>query len=201
MAKPLKIKKLATTVPPHKAARRILRTRLKEYFAIWRDLDQRPSETQLHDLRISGKRLRYTAETFREFFPDRLSLMIELLKRGQDLLGEIQDYRSQREELKRDLSRLKKRRPQSAEAKALERIILGFEPQMNALYVQFEEIWRGLSAPKLRKSMKAMISDPLEIAASVPPSVPSSVPPSVTVDETGDVARAKTVVNVHHGNI
>jgi CHAD domain-containing protein len=190
MARPLKVKKLSTTDSPHKAARRILRTRLKEYFAVWPDPDQKPTETQLHDLRISGKRLRYSAETFREFYPDRLSLLIELLKRGQDLLGEIQDCRSQRELLKNDLARLKKRRPQSAEARALARIIAEFEPQMAALHTQFEEIWRGLSAPKLRKSIRAMVSNPVE---------PKT--PSVPVDETGDVPRAKPVVNIDHGNV
>src|SRR5262245_41886697 len=86
VAKPLKIKKISPDDRPETAAKRILRTRIKEFYSYWPDPKHLPALEQLHNLRISGKRLRYSAESLRELYPDNLTLMIELLKRSQDLL-------------------------------------------------------------------------------------------------------------------
>src|SRR5262244_1868680 len=96
MAKPLKIKKISSEDRPQIAAKRIMRTRIKEFYTHWNDPDRMPTAEQLHNLRISGKRLRYSAESLRELYPDRLALLIDILKRSQDLLGEIQDCGTQR---------------------------------------------------------------------------------------------------------
>src|SRR5215470_17185676 len=85
MAKPLKIRKISPDDRLEKAARRILRTRIKEFYSCWPDPDRMPAPKQLHDLRISGKRLRYSAESLREFYPDRLALLLGVLKGAQDL--------------------------------------------------------------------------------------------------------------------
>src|SRR5215510_16072370 len=112
MAKPLKITKISLNDRPDKAARRILRTRIKEFYSCWPDPDHTPTLEQLHNLRISGKRLRYSAESLRELYPDRLALMIDLLKRSQDILGEIQDCVTQRRMIEAYLARMRRRAPQ-----------------------------------------------------------------------------------------
>ena len=82
MAKPLKVKKVRPDKPARQTAARIMHTRLEEYYTHWPDADNEPTQVELHNLRISGKRLRYSAETLRDFYPDRLALLTELLKRG-----------------------------------------------------------------------------------------------------------------------
>jgi CHAD domain-containing protein len=155
MAKPRKIKKLSPGDSPERAARRILLARLKEFYSHWPDPDQTPTPQQLHDLRISGKRLRYSAESLREFYPDRLGLLIDLLKRGQDLLGEIQDCATQREMIRRSLVRLKK---DDREIAALKRLIADYDERQATLFTQFREIWRGMTMRKFRRGLKAMIT-------------------------------------------
>ena len=95
-----------------------LRTRLKEFYSHWRDPDQQPTSAQLHDLRISGKRLRYSADFLRALYPDRLTLLIDLLKKLQDLLGEMQDCEMQRAVVEADLARRKQRKPARGETAA-----------------------------------------------------------------------------------
>jgi CHAD domain-containing protein len=158
LAKPHKIKKLSPHDPPEIAAVRILQTRLKEYYSHWPDPDHTPTAQELHNLRISGKRLRYSAESLREFYPDHLALLIQLLKNGQDLLGDIQDCATQRASLEQEISRLKRRSPKSKEIAALAELLVEYDQRHSQLFSQFHEIWRGFTIKEFRKSLKALIS-------------------------------------------
>jgi CHAD domain-containing protein len=160
MARPLKIKKISPDTPMKRAGRRILRTRLKEFYSHWSDPDQIPTAEQLHNLRISGKRLRYSAESLREFYPDRLSLLIDLLKRSQDLLGEIQDCFSQQSMVEEDLRRLRRRDPESRDCAVLESISLNYDRRRESLFQQFHEIWRGMTQQDFRHGFKMMVRKP-----------------------------------------
>ena len=158
MSKPHKVKKVSAADPIHRTAVRILRTRLKEFYSHWPDPQTLPTTVQLHNLRISGKRLRYSAEQLRELYGDRLALLIDLLKRSQDLLGEIQDCVTQRAVLEAELPRLRRRN--SDEAVALERLITESDCRRKTLFVQFREIWQGMTMMEFRASLKAMVSTP-----------------------------------------
>lgn len=158
MARPLKVKKLHADDPIEVAAERILRTRLKEFYSHWPDHEQDPTGVQLHNLRISGKRLRYAAETLSELYPDRLGFLIDLLKRNQDLLGEIQDCVTQRAIIEDDLKRLKRRRPGSEHIAVFERMISDYDQRRLSLFNQFREIWQGMARDDFRKCLKNMIS-------------------------------------------
>jgi len=159
MARPLKIKKISPDDPIRKAAARILRRRLKEFYSHWPDLHQTPTMEQLHNLRISAKRLRYSAESLREFYPDRLALLIDLLKRSQDLLGEIQDCVTQRAMIEEDLKRLCRRHPGGSETGVLEKMISNYHQRQEALFTQYREIWHGMATPKFHESLRAMVTD------------------------------------------
>jgi CHAD domain-containing protein len=161
LAKAYKIKKLRSDDSAQKAAARILRKRLKEYFDRWANPAVTPTARELHDLRISGKRLRYSAEAFRDYYPDRLALLIQLLKDAQDLLGNIQDFATQRQLLLRELMRAQRKSPRSAEAGALRRLIADQERLQAELHEQFAQLWRGLSEKNFRKQLKTMVSQPL----------------------------------------
>jgi hypothetical protein len=209
MAKPLKIKKISRGDKPQLAAKRILRARIKEFYSHWDDPDRPPTPDQLHNLRISGKRLRYSAESLRELYPDRLTLLIEILKRSQDLLGDIQDCVTQRGMLLDELTRLRRRRPQSDQIAILENIMSEFEQRQVTLFAQFRDTWRSMSMEEFRDCLKVMASRVKKIkrsrdAESPPESQKGRAPSlraiaaadSLPVDQTGDEARAEPVVDI-----
>ena len=163
MAKPLKIRKAAPPDPAPKTAARIMKTRLEEFFVHWPDPDQIPTPEELHDLRISGKRLRYSAESLREMYPDRLALLIELLKSGQDLLGTIQDIATQRAIISTDLARIRRRNPRSTEVAVLENLLADYDAQRDKLFVKMTDIWRGMRKKEFRRSLEAMTANPSDV--------------------------------------
>ena len=189
MAKPLKIRKISPDDRPDKAARRILRTRIKEFYSCWPDPDHTPTLEELHNLRISGKRLRYTAESLRELYPDRLALLIDLLKRSQDLLGEIQDCGTQRGVVEAYIDRLRRRSPQNDQIAALENIASEYALRQSTLFTQFHETWRGMTMDEFRASLWAMVSRVKKTKESF------------SVDQAGDETRAEAVVNIDDGDV
>lgn len=206
MAKPLKIRKISPNGRPETAARRILRTRIKEFYSHWPDPDQTPTLEQLHNLRISGKRLRYSAESLRELYPDKLALLIDLLKRAQDMLGELQDCVTQRDMIEEQLARMRRRDPQNGQVPVLEKLISEYEQRLSMLLTQFHEIWRGMVMDEFRESLRAMASRARKTKraqrAEDQPVLRVITPAeSLSVDQTGDEACAETVVNVDDGDI
>jgi CHAD domain-containing protein len=213
MAKALKIRKVSPDDRMEKAARRILRTRVKEFYSCWPDPDHSPTLEELHNLRISGKRLRYTAESLCELYPDRLALLIDLLKRNQDLLGEILDCVTQRGLIEDYIARLRRRSPQNDQITALENVVSDYERRQSTLFAQFHETWRGMTMDEFRASLRAMVSRVKKTKAPV--SVDQSdgdgsaqrrararaAAESFSVDQTGDEARAEAVVNVDDGDV
>ena len=153
MSKPRKVRKVSSGDPIHKTAVKILRTRIKEFYSHWPDPLAIPSSTQLHNLRISGKRLRYSAEQLRELYPDRLALLVELLKRSQDLLGEIQDCVTQQAMIKTELSRLERRHRAQAELASLNRLVADYEQRRQVLFTQFHNLWKSMAMAEFQKKI------------------------------------------------
>ena len=160
MAKAFKVKKVQPDSPAAQTAVRILRTRLTEFYSHWPAADIEPTPEELHNLRISGKRLRYSAEMAREYYPDRLALLIELLKRGQDILGEYQDCVTHRAMLSKDLARQRRLAPKGKQVVLLEKLLAGLDERQALLYAQFREIWRGMLAKEFREYLKAAVKQP-----------------------------------------
>lgn len=157
MAKPLKIKKVMPSDSAQKTAARILRTRIKEFYSHWPDAAQMPTLQAVHNLRISGKRLRYSAECLRDFYPDRLSLLIDMLKRSQDLLGEIQDCVTQKAMIAADMKRFHSRNPLSPDLEPLSRIIEDYEKRQTLLMNDYREIWHGMTRKEFRQCLREMV--------------------------------------------
>jgi CHAD domain-containing protein len=49
------------------------------------------NEAELHQMRIAGKQLRYTMETFRDIYPPEFDRFIRVMKKMQTILGDIHD--------------------------------------------------------------------------------------------------------------
>lgn len=158
MAKAFKVKKVHADTPAAKTITRIMLTRLKEFYSHWPNADFEPTPVEVHNLRIAGKRLRYSAETAREFYPDRLALLIELLKRSQDILGEYQDCVTHRAMLSKDLARQRRLAPKGKQIALLEKLLAGLDERQAVLYAQFREIWRGMVTKKFQGYLKSAVS-------------------------------------------
>ena len=72
-------------------ARRILRVRIEEVYAYDGLVADPANVTELHDMRIAFKRLRYLLEIFGIAFDTDLAPFLDEVRGLQDLLGEIHD--------------------------------------------------------------------------------------------------------------
>jgi CHAD domain-containing protein len=66
-------------------------TRLDELLAFDAIVDQVEKVTELHQMRIAAKQLRYTLETFAPLYPNELKDWLAAVRTAQDDLGEIHD--------------------------------------------------------------------------------------------------------------
>ena len=91
MAKARPITGLDAHAPVARNARLIARTRLEELYS-WESYVDNPYHiSELHNLRIAAKRLRYTFEVFEEVLPAAGKDVVEELTRIQDELGALHD--------------------------------------------------------------------------------------------------------------
>lgn len=72
-------------------ARRVLAVRIAELYSYEAFIHDPARVTELHDMRIAAKRLRYTLEIFRSGFPIAIGPVLDQVKAIQELLGEIHD--------------------------------------------------------------------------------------------------------------
>lgn len=74
-----------------KLANRAIRAGMAEYLDFDEIVEQPEKVAELHAMRISAKRFRYTLETFAPLFEDGLKEYVKALRSGQDMLGTIHD--------------------------------------------------------------------------------------------------------------
>ena len=73
-------------------ARKILAVRSDEFFAFAPFIADPANVTQLHNMRIAAKRLRYTLELFADALDPDTAACIDLIKEFQDVVGDIHDH-------------------------------------------------------------------------------------------------------------
>ncbi|HYK88130.1 MAG TPA: CHAD domain-containing protein [Acidobacteriota bacterium] len=115
---------------------------------------RRSSDTRLHRLRISAKRLRYAMEIFDEAFPGGLKEQIELARLLQEAGGHHQDWAVLRWRLEKDIHRLK-RQGASQLALQADRILAEAE---NRKTVSRKEILPALI--RLQASLRELLQNP-----------------------------------------
>jgi len=91
VAKARRIKGLDCQAAVAENARRIIGVRLEELLSYEPYVDNPAYVTELHDLRIAAKRLRYTLELFRFAFPSTLGGLIDEVKEIQEHIGNMHD--------------------------------------------------------------------------------------------------------------
>jgi CHAD domain-containing protein len=73
-------------------ARKIVATRTDEFFAFAPFLVDPANVTELHDMRIAAKRLRYALELFADVLGPDAADCIERIKQFQEIVGDIHDH-------------------------------------------------------------------------------------------------------------
>lgn len=68
-----------------------INSRLDEFLAYEPYITQPDKVTELHEMRIRAKWLRYTIENFSTLYSDELKSSLQVIRKAQDLLGEIHD--------------------------------------------------------------------------------------------------------------
>jgi hypothetical protein len=139
-----------------------------------------------------------------------LALLIDILKRSQDLLGDIQDCVTQRGMLRVELARIRRRRPQSDQIAILERIETEYKQRQSTLFEQYRETWQGMTMKEFRECLQAMAKSVKKAKRAKPAESQAagesalhvvSVASSLPVNQTGDETCAKAVVDINDGNV
>ncbi|MGI9539275.1 MAG: CHAD domain-containing protein [Miltoncostaeaceae bacterium] len=116
MAKPRRVAGIDPERRMRPNARRILATRLDEVYQYDGVVADPANITELHDMRIACKRLRYQLEIFSVAFEKDLEPIIEQVKDLQDVLGDIHDCDVQVPLLQDHLAWLQEREASGARA-------------------------------------------------------------------------------------
>lgn len=91
MARARRVKAIDCTRPVIDNARAIVKVRLSEMLSYGPYVSDPSYVTELHDLRIAARRLRYTLELFRFAFPAGISTLIDEVKEIQEHIGDMHD--------------------------------------------------------------------------------------------------------------
>lgn len=117
------------------------------------------SDARLHRLRIDGKKLRYLLEFFRSLYPkDELQVPLATLKRLQDNLGSINDFRVQQETLREAAARMLERQAGAAGTllamgRLSERLARRRERELR----RFAELFAAFSGEGCREAVRRMV--------------------------------------------
>jgi hypothetical protein len=120
VAKPRPVRGLDPERRVRPNARKVLKVRIAEVYSYDGLVADPGNVTELHDLRIACKRLRYLLEIFGIAFPQDLTPFVEEVRGLQDLLGDIHDCDVQVPMLEEHLAWLEGR-----EAAAARRLVAG----------------------------------------------------------------------------
>ena len=92
MSRAWKIRNVDPAASVAENARRVLAVRVAEFYSFAPAVPHPELTEALHDLRIAGKRLRYTLELFRPWLAEEAERQIERLKAIQNALGALHDH-------------------------------------------------------------------------------------------------------------
>jgi CHAD domain-containing protein len=111
----------------------------------------------LHALRIDGKRLRYTLESFREVLDEPVGELIEAVTAMQDQLGELNDAQVAADLVRGWLLRSAADLPGPVQ-RAAGGYLLARERAVPRLRRSFPPVWRRVAGPPFRRRLALVVS-------------------------------------------
>ncbi|HUG14370.1 MAG TPA: CHAD domain-containing protein [Thermomicrobiales bacterium] len=214
MAKARRIKAIDCEKPALDNAREIVKVRLNELLSFGPYVSDPANVTELHDLRIAAKRLRYTLELFRFALPSDVNGLIDEVKEIQEHIGDMHDadvmIERITEQLRRDASARLDRLLEIASAidrgtvaqrhqrirsaltnrttprdeVALLTLIAHRADDRERAYHQFVATWRRMEASEFPRRLKQCVG--IERRGQAPPVTESdAVEPEVAVEAAG----------------
>lgn len=139
-------------------ARRIFRVRIEEVYAFEPFIADPANVTELHDIRIALKRLRYLLEIFDVGFEADLTTHLEQVKELQDLLGDIHDCDVQIPMLVEHLGWLDTAEARAIAALAGQQAANGRPESIDEAYAAFKESLDGTRRSDERVGIHALIA-------------------------------------------
>lgn len=169
MAKAIPIYKLTEPDAPFLASVAVLRVRLGEVMDFAPAILDPANVSELHDMRIAAKRLRYTLEVFAPALPpDQIKTVLAMVANLQERLGAIHDCdvlvplleetltREEDRERKKAL-RKKPELPPYFAAEGLVSLIAGKRTERERLYNELIAWWQALPPESFWESVSALI--------------------------------------------
>lgn len=131
---------------------------------------------ELHAMRITAKRLRYTMEVFQPLYDGTLKESLKVVKKVQTLLGDIHDcdvwvdYLPQflEEELVRTVEYYGHARPLNRLKKGIIHLQQERQKRRTQLYQEFVELWRELQNQNFWDNLLEQLSQPLPKTLEAP---------------------------------
>lgn len=165
-------------------ARGILRVRIGEFYSYEPIVSNHLAITDLHNLRIASKRLRYTLELFADVFGDQGKQQIDRIKAIQESLGDLHDldvriglisdelvalteeelavldhaFRSSHPTTYRALTTALLRPPPDAPQSGLYALLSRQHADRQAAYRQFKSLWDQFSLEGMRGDLARLSS-------------------------------------------
>ncbi len=153
MAKPQKITGLNPKQSFRHNARIILPQRIQEVYS-WEQFIKNPERREeLHNMRISIKRLRYTMEFFAVNYDHRLADFLTTIIDLQDILGDIHDS-----DVALDTLTQYKANRQSKKLPGVDTLITHIHNTRNTNYDTFLNKWEHLSATNFKQKLLEIIA-------------------------------------------
>ncbi len=158
MAKPRRVSGVDPDRRLRPNARRILAVRIDEVYQYDGAVADPANVTELHDMRIACKRLRYLLEIFSVAFTEDLDPIIDQVKELQDILGDIHDCDVQVPLLQRHLAWLQEREAAGARELVGSRAAGAGEVDAEAEIARFAEALSSSGRGDERPGVHALIA-------------------------------------------
>lgn len=135
--------------------------RLTEFLTFEPYVYQPQRITELHEMRIAAKRLRYTLEIFAPLYGKRFDKPLKIIKEIQERLGSLHDcdvwlqYLEDfaQDERKRTLKYFGRVRPFSALKPGIQYLVLDRQRTRKQVYEEFVEFWKGIESQAIWESL------------------------------------------------
>ena len=166
MAKAWKVKGIRPQSSYRKGAQLILAVRVEEVYS-WADAIRNPDKIkQLHNLRISVKRLRYSMEFFVINYDEEFRNLLKVLEDLQEHLGEIHDCDVIEKILTKYLRELPDREAAETDVRGINALLLRYREMRSEKYQVFLQQWDALEASNFKRKFLEIILGKSEAEAA-----------------------------------